>query len=198
VNLPELSGGPAWLGWLLFALAVGAWLINVRWKARTDASEARKNDVEAIRSLLDLLQDSANNYQKQLDTIARALSSDSAARPGASELARLEARPDVGSESVLRHLQSREKARAALPSVISHLEDVQRRRLDRERDIKAGLPVKHEELTAIRSDLDGLSSNLSDLVREIAESPRIYLSEVQPVDATEGDLWIALPPEGEG
>jgi hypothetical protein len=190
--LPSLpDGAPAGLGWSLFVLALIGWFVHLRLKARTDTSQARKNDLDVTRGHMELLKLSAESYQSQLNAIANALASDAQGQPSLEELERLRRREVTATgRSVLDHLLSRQKARAELPRVIGRLHEVQRRRLDIEQDIQAGLAVKDKDVRAIRADLTGISDSLSSLIQEIAESPRFFVSETPPEDANDGDLWI--------
>ena len=192
MNFPSAPSGPAWLGWALFAVSLVGWMVHLRLKTRTDMSQARKNDMETIRGHLELLRLSTDSSQAHIDAISRALSSDSEGRPSVAELTALQEGLRGPGLSIVSHLLSREKARAEMPRAIARLHEVQRRRLHIEEDIQAGLRVNSEELIAIRQELGRLSKDLSALIEEIAESPRVYVSEAPPASSRDGDLWIQM------
>lgn len=187
---------PDWLAFPLLALTIG-WGFWERWqRTRAAAVALRTAKLGATKAALELLRDSLEDQQAHLEAIAAALGADSPARPDLATLDRIEktaqAAGDVKSKAIVRHLQSRERARAALPGVVAKLGNVQARRLTLEKELSAGLVVGDDDVSFIRKDVQDLSDQVAELVRQVAEPPRIYLSDAPPEDPAELDIWIPL------
>lgn len=188
---------PGFLGWILFAVTALAWLISFVFKLRSESASTTKTTTETLKMNLDLLQDQASTYETQLRTISEALSADTEIIPSDEQI-RAVAR-SLGSETsagqgLAKHMQSRKDARVQLPLVIERLSRVQARRVEIARDLAGGVFVEHDDVKTIANDLRTVSSDIARLIREIAESPRIFVGSAPPTDGmAEGDLFVAIP-----
>ncbi|MDM7854104.1 hypothetical protein [Cellulomonas alba] len=197
MDLALPPGAPAWLGWVLF---VGLAIVSVSreiGRNRTEGASVQKMRLESQKISLDILSASSEGYERQLRSITEALAAN-ALRYSPEQIEALRegwpGRPATASPGVADHLAARERARAELPLVIDQLTAVQKRQVDLARDVSQGVVLKDSVLADVRQRTEKVASDVDELIRLIASSPRIYVSEVQPDDAREGDLFVMVPP----
>lgn len=186
MTLPDMPAGPAWLGWVLFAVTVIYQLVSGGIKIRSDNASAKLTELQATQLSLELLGSVVADQSAQLKAIAETLSADAQARPTEAQLAAL------GTHPMVAHLRSRERARSELPGVVSQLEGIQERRVSLEKRISQRLPVADQDLKQLRDELHQNSSQVIELVQLIAESPSITLSSTPPEGGKDGDIWLDI------
>ncbi|MFB8189062.1 hypothetical protein ACFC14_07025 [Microbacterium sp. NPDC055988] len=192
---------PLWLGWILFAASGIMWLLLGVSRLRADSAQTVKHKRETLKIELDMLADQAAQYTNQLAAIREALQADADIAPTDSQIDTLASIGEAGSlgyASVARHLRARARARLELPAVIARVSAVQLRQVEMSKSLGLGVGIPPGDLSQIRTDLASVGSDLAALIKEIAESPRIFVGTALPGDpGNEGDIFLQIPgPEG--
>lgn len=188
---------PLWGGWILFAVTGVMWLITGVTRIRSDSAQTTKARVEVIKMKLEMLQDRAAGYATQLRAITDVLQADADIAPSGPQIDALSAMGEEGNAayaSFAKHLRARARARADLPKVVTRLTAIQSAQVELSKSAGLGVVIDSADLTRLCQDLERVGAELSLLIREIAESPRILVGASLPTDpGNEGDIFLQIP-----
>ncbi|WP_447911690.1 hypothetical protein [Microbacterium phyllosphaerae] len=191
---------PLWGGWILFGVTGIMWLATSVGRVRSDSAQREKTKTEVLQMKLGMLQSRAADYGDQLKTIADVLQADAENAPSPAQI---ELVSQIGKEgnavyaSMASHLQARARARKELPRVLARVARVQALQSDLSRSAAVGLKEQSSELAEVGAELEAVGGEVSNLIKEIAESPRVLVGSVPPDDAgDDGDIFLQIPEDG--
>lgn len=197
-TLPD--GASPLVGWALFAIVSIGWILREWQHQQTGNANRKKTEAETKKLLLDMLRVSAEDYVQQIEAMNEALAAEESSRPSSEELSaleRIQVAPGIPSQaypSVAAHFRARERVRKELPGVLVALADVRKREAGLTRELALGVDVADSSIADLRQRVELAANQVQILVELIAKSPRIVVSESEPMGAIDGDLWIQLPP----
>lgn len=190
ISVPE--GAPAWLGWVLFVLAVLTLIAREVVHARAVGADQDKARAETLKIQLDGVRESADGYARQLNAIAEVLAADSAGRPPAVAGVDLESVDSRSARAVAEFQESRMRARTEVPQLIERLLAARRREAELTTDLAQGIDVKPGDVSDLRMTLDAVVASVGHLVEELVAVPRVFVQAHEPSEPRVGDIWLRL------
>lgn len=196
---PPTDDPPSWLAWMLFVSVSLGWAIDKFFTLKKTRADTRKIDYEMCKLRLDALIEASETRRSQLVAIADVLRAEHQPSEADIEaLAQSAPMSDV-TRSVVEHLRSRRKARAALPQVMTDIANLQRQAEDVRKELALGLLPGDSAATLLFEELAVVDERLGEIIRDVAASPRIYVTDegAPPPPPDWGNLWIVVPKQAD-